>query len=29
MRVIRQLFVDDMKRIFSNLITGLIILGLV
>lgn len=29
MKVIRQLFVDDMKRIFSNLITGLIILGLV
>ena len=29
MKVIRQLFVDDMKRIFSNLITGLIVLGLV
>ena len=29
MRVIRQLFVNDMKRIFSNLVTGLIILGLV
>lgn len=29
MKVIRQLFVNDMKRIFSNMVTGLIILGLV
>lgn len=29
MKVIRQLFISDMKRIFSNLVTGLIILGLV
>lgn len=29
MKVIWQLFVNDMKRIFGNLVTGLIILGLV
>ena len=29
MKVIRQLFINDMKRIFSNLVTGLIVLGLV
>ena len=29
MRVIRQLFINDMKRIFGNLVTGLIILGLI
>lgn len=29
MKVIRQLFVNDMKRIFGNMVTGLIVLGLV